>query len=420
MKFELSKFLQIKNNKKHLTGILEIINNENKDINTNRKNMYKILNDIYTELISDKNKNIDYYDYKTPNKRVPCFLRNTKKSNNNDSNIKLSCDDDPHCVVSKNSCKLYLNNKNLLNTDKKFDNYNYYLSKIVDELLRYKMKRNEILYDNIPTIINKELIELNNEKYIIIHSINYNEINNIIEKLFLDNKGLFIDNRNLYEEISTKDISFKKEKYSKTNMVLIKNNKTEDLSVFWNKLLGNKFKININENIGLLPLISNILNLDEIKKNENEKIDINILKNKIIQYIKNIISKKYKNIIFNNTDIIELYKKSESKLFKYITSLDVLFENINNESYEGCDIDLEFISKIYNLNIIILDKRIKKDHIGYKFIKSNNYSTYYILLYKSIIFDTIVYNIIQNKNKVIFKINELPQKFSDYIIQNDK
>ena len=420
MKFELSKFLQIKNNKKYLNNIFEIINTENKDINNNRKKMYKLLSDIYSELISDKNKNIDYYDYKIPNKRVPCFLRSTKKNNPNESNIKLSCDDDPHCVISKNSCKFYLNKKNLLNIHMKFDNYNYYLSKIVDELLRYKMKRNEILYDNIPTIINKELIDLNAEKYIIIHTINFNEINNIIEKLFLDNKGLFIDNRNLYEEITTKDISFKKEKYIKTNMILVKNNKTEDLSVYWNKLLGNKFKININENIGLLPLISNILNLDEFKKNENEKIDINILKIKIIKYIKNIILKKYKNIILSNTDIIQLYKKSESKLFKYITSLELLFENINNESYEGCDIDLEFISKIYNLNIIILDKRIKKDHIGYKFIKSNNYSIYYILLYKSIIFDTVVYNNIQYKKKVIFKINELPQKFTDYIIQNDK
>lgn len=420
MKFELSKFLQIKDNKKYLSDILEIINTESKDINNNRKKMYKILNNIYSELISDKNKNIDYYDYKTPNKRVPCFLRNVKKYSENDNDIKLSCDDDPHCVISKNSCKLFLNNKNLLNMHMKFDNYNYYLSKIVDELLRYKMKRNEILYDNIPTIINKELIESNSEKYIVIHTINYNEINNIIEKLFLDNKGLFIDNRNLYEEITTNDISFKKEKYIKTNRIIIKNDKTEDLSVFWNKLLGNKFKININENIGLLPLISNILNLDELKRNENEKIDINILKNKIIQYIKNIISKKYKDIIYNNTDIIELYKKSDIKLFKYISSINELFENINNESYEGCTVDLEFISKIYNLNIIILDKRIKKDNIGYKFIKSKNYSIYYILLYKSIIFETTVYNIIQYKNKVIFKINELPQKFSDYVINNNK
>jgi hypothetical protein len=419
MKFELSKFLQIENNKKYLQQILEIINSDKKDIHTNRKHLYKILDDVYSKLISKNNKDIDYYDYKTPNKRVPCFLRNIKKSKDN-INIKLGCEDDPHCVLSKNSCKLYLNTYNLLNIHKKFDNYNYYLSKIVDELLRYKMKRNEILNDNIPTIINKELIEQNTNKYIIIHTNNYNEINNTIEKLFLDNKGLFIDNRNLYEEINTKEISFKKDKYTKTNIVLIKNNKTDDLSVFWNKLLGNKFKIIVNENNGLLLLITNVLNDEILKKNNNEKVDILILKNNIIQNIKNIISKKYKNITLTNSEIIDKYIKNESKFFKYITSIETLYDNIMNEIYEGCEVDLEFISNIYNLNIIILDKRIKKNHIGYKLIESNNNSIYYILLYKSIVFDSIVYNIIENKNKIIFKKNELPQKFRDYVMDTNK
>ena len=92
--------------------------------------------------------------------------------------------------------------KNLLKMHKNIDNYNYYLSKIIDEILRYKMKRNEILNDNIPIIINKEFIDDKPNKYIIIHTMNYDEINNIIDKLYLDNKGLFIDNRNLYEEIN--------------------------------------------------------------------------------------------------------------------------------------------------------------------------------------------------------------------------
>ena len=418
MKFELSKFLQINDNKKYLNEIIDTINLDKKDIHTTRKKMYQILENIYSKLISKDEKKIDYYDYKTPNKRIPCFLRKIKNKKNED-NIKFGCDDDPHCIVSKKSCKLFLNKTNLLDIHKKFDNYDYYLSKIVDELIRYKMKRNEILYDNIPTIINKELIEEDINKYIIIHTNNYNEIDNIIDKLFLDNKGLYIDNRNLYEEIETKQISFKKEKYIKTDISIIKNNKTEDLSIHWNKLLGNKFNINITENIGLLSLISNILNMEEIKNN-TENINVNILKMNVIDYIKNVISKKYKNISFSNTDIIDRYKNNETKYFRYITTIDTLYENINNETYEGCEIDLEFISKIYNINIIILDKRIKKNHIGYNFIKSNNNSVLYILLYKSIVFDSIIYNIIQNKNKILFKINELPQKFRNYIITNNK
>jgi len=405
MKFELSKFLQIKNNKKYMNDILDIINSENKDINKNREEMYKLLNNIYDLLIIKSEKNINYYDYKVQNKRVPCFLRK------NDSNIKLNCEDDPHCIKTKNSCKLYLN------IHEKRNNYGYFLSKIVDELLRYKMKRNEILYDHIPTIINKELIETNPEKYIIIHTNNYNEINNIIDKIYLDNKGLYIDNRNLYEEITTKDISFKREKYVISDICLIKNDKTEDLSIYWNKILGYNYKINKCENTGLFSLIIDIFHLEEFKNN-NEKIDIYILKNKIIEHIKKLISKKNKNISLNESDIIDLYKKSDNKNFKYIISIESLIENIINNSYQGCDIDLKFISEIYNLNIIILDKRIKKNQISHQFIKSKNNGLYYILIYKSVIFESVIYNIIQNKTKMIFKINELPKKFVDFIMKN--
>jgi hypothetical protein len=133
-----------------------------------------ILNSIYDKIVTTNNNKIDYYDYKVPNKRVPCFLRNIKskkgekeKEDNNNKNIKLSCEDDPHCVVEKNSCKLFVNKVNLLDNGRKYNNYIYYVSRIVDELLRFKMKRNEILNDTIPTIINKELIDKKTNKYII-------------------------------------------------------------------------------------------------------------------------------------------------------------------------------------------------------------------------------------------------------------
>jgi hypothetical protein len=145
MKFELSKFLQIRSNKVHLDNILDIIHSETKDIAYNRKKLYKILHDIYNLLVhTGKDKDINFYDYVTPNKRIPCFLRNNK-GYNKENNVNLDCNDDPHCIVSKKECKLYLNTKNLLDLHKNFNNYNYYLSKIVDELLRYKTKRNEIL-----------------------------------------------------------------------------------------------------------------------------------------------------------------------------------------------------------------------------------------------------------------------------------
>jgi hypothetical protein len=421
LKFDLSKFLQIKENKEYYNKIMKIINSDDKDIIKNRKKMFIILNDIYEKIVIVNNSKFDYNDYKVPNKRVPCFLRkNIKKDINDDKNIKLSCEDDPHCVIEKNSCKLFVNKINLLDKGNKYNNYIYYTSKIVDELLRYKMKRNEILNDNIPTIINKELIDKNNNKYFIIHTLNINEIENTIEKLFLDNKGLFINTRKLYENTTTEEISFKKDKYIKSEKLLLKNYKIEDLSIYWNKILGNKFKVKISENDNIFLIITYILNLDEFKNNigKNINIDINYLKNKIVKHIKLIINSK--NNPNNENSILNLYKKEGDKIFKFISTFQSLIDEILSESYNGSDIDLLWISQLFNLNIVILDKRLKKNTESYKLIKSKNYkSDYFLLLYRSIVFESNIYSIVQYKNKYIFKYNELPSKFISLITSSN-
>jgi hypothetical protein len=430
MRFELSKFIQLKENKTYLNAIFEIINSSDKNIVKNRNKMYELLSKIYGKIIKvDKGINVDYYNYKTPNKRIPCFLRkidsNIKikkiKNNENENNydeVNFLCEDDPHCIVNNKNCSLFVNSKNLLDIHKNLNNYDYYISKIVDEILRFKMKRNEILYDNVENIINKELIQEKPNKYVIIHTLNNNEINNSIEKLFLDTKGLYIDNRNLYEEISTKEVGFKLNKYIKSNVMTIKNNKTENLSGYWEKILNNKFKIKITEDNNIFSLIEFVLNI--IKNSNNEEVNIISIKNKIIQYLKNI-TVKYKNLKVDEEYLLEFYKKYGDKIFKYVTSFSSLLEEILNDSYIGSEIELEYIAEIYNLNIIVLDKRIKKNSTGFKIFKPHTKkSNNYILLYKSIIFDNNLYNLIQNKNKYVFQLNDFPEKFVKNIINKNK
>ena len=396
MKFELSKY--IINNKKIYDKIVNIIN-QDKDIKLKREELYIILNSIFSEITTDKNKKIDFYDYKTPNKRVPCFLR---KSNN----INLSCDSDSHCILENNKCKLYINKINLLN--KNIINYNYYISKIVDELLRYKMKRDEILEDKIPNIINREIIEKNTSKYIVIDTLNIDRISNLIDDLFLDKKGIFIDNRNLYETSDTKDIGFIKELYTKSNILLT--NKTEDLSIHWLKYLKNNFKVLLNENNNIFSILVTILNLEQFKSNRNKYIDIFLLKTNIIDYLTKL----------NENSTIKLYKLYNKK-FKNVTSYDNLFADILNETYNGSIPDLNAISKLYDLNIIVLNKRILKDDIGYKIFKTdNNYkSNYFIILYRSINYDIEKYNLVEKKNNYIFKINDFPAQFIKNIIESN-
>ena len=190
----------------------------------------------------------------------------------------------------------------------------------------------------------------------------------------------------------------------------IQNNRTNDLSGYWIKILGNKFKVKPNEDNSLFSLMILILNFNEYKNNlNNAPIDIDILKNKIIIFIN---SKK------NKQSLINLYKKN-SKM-KNVTNLQSLHDEILNQKYSGDESDLDIISQMYNINFLILDKRIKKNSNGLTIIKSKNFKTdNFILLYKTTIFDKNIFNLIQFRGKILLRYNDLPEKFCSMIFDID-
>jgi hypothetical protein len=72
----------------------------------------------------------------------------------------------------------------------------------------------------------------------------------------------------------------------------------------------------------------------------------------------------------------------------------------------------EYISEIYNINIVVIDKRIYKDKKElYRYIKTRQVSIYYIIIYKTIVFNTVIFYIVQYKNRIILKVNDFPDKF---------
>jgi hypothetical protein len=413
MRFDLANFIY--RNKKYSKEIEEIIKNDKKlDLNIQRKNMYKILNTIFSNITTQKKHSINYNYYKTPNKRIPCFIRNIKKIIHNKYENILSCDDDPHCVIDKNSCKLYINKYNLLEIYNGIENYNYYLSKILDELIRYKIKREEILYNRIDNIINKQLIPEDTKKYLLIKSLDEEEVNNKIEQIYYDNKGVFIDNRDLYELSTTKEFAFNKNYYLKSNIDLVNNYKYEELSIYWFKYLGDKFKVNTHVDT-LFNLIANAMNSNKNFYSKNKNLDNIDIKDLIIKNIM-IPMKNKKNINKLEQKIFNKYKEScSSNELTKVNNFEELIIFINNNDYKGCSIDLEYISKLYNINIIILDKRIKKNQQGFDLYLTKE-SKYYILIYRFIVSDQYLYNLIGIKNKFLFYEKDLSPKFMNEII----
>ena len=105
-----------------------------------------IITKLTKELVHINTGNIDEIitNYKRPNKRIPCFIQKNNK--------------DPHCICGhhKSKCKLFVNKVNLISNK---NNIEIYKSKISDELIRIRIKGDEILKNTISDTIDKSIIE---------------------------------------------------------------------------------------------------------------------------------------------------------------------------------------------------------------------------------------------------------------------
>ena len=60
------------------------------------------------------------------------------------------------------------------------------------------------------------------KKYLLIKSLDANEVESKIEQIYFDNKGVYIDNRNLYETSTTKEYAFNKNYYLQFLLLFLK------------------------------------------------------------------------------------------------------------------------------------------------------------------------------------------------------
>ena len=416
LRYELSIFLQ--KNKKYLEKVRNIINNQtqynNDSLNKNRKKMYLLLDEIFKKITSTKEKKVDFFKYTIPNKRIPCWMRSNKNKSSNYETI-FKCESDPHCINHNNKCKLYIHKNNLIQLFKNITNYPYYLSKLLDELLRFKIKREEILNNDIDNILDKNYVPDNENKYIKIQTYNIEEIQNKIDKVFFNNYGIYLDTRKLYEESTTKEFAFNKNLYLKDEFRNKNNYNTDNLSIYWTKILGNKFKVR-NEILNVFQIIKDALKSNSNFYNKNKSIDIKIIKQDLVNYWEEI-KKDSRNRSKTEMDIYNKYKERCARKIKNILNYEDLMNHILSPEYKGCFIDFAILSKIYNVNLVFLEKRIKKNNNqGYQIIKTDK-SNYYILIYESTINNQSIYNLIGVKNKFLFYLDDLSPKFIQNILK---
>ena len=398
IKYELSKYIV---NRDELNEIKNIINSDD-DYNKKKKSLNEIMDKIFKEIISTKDKTINFSEYITPNTRNTCYKNNECK--------------DVHCIKDGDTCKLHIFSKNLL-TGK--DNIKQYKNILIEELLKNKMKRDEILDNNVTEIIDVKKIIPSKDEIIFLGK--DSEDFEKLSKLYHQEKHIYINNIDPFDTLEPKFYGIDKE-YQERLPLSFQEINLEPLTTHWNKILGNKYLVYRTKSDTLFDAFEkgvNYINMEEDKESISAlKIRQNLSDYDVKEDLINIISKKLSINLYKDDDnkelLLNLYKNYEPKQYKDINSIPELKSYINKQSYSGNLIDIYILSHIYKLNVIILDSRLKKDSIGLRIIENKD-SVYYMVLLSNFFKDKQIYNIIVNNGKYIYEKYNFDDRFRELI-----
>lgn len=339
--------------------ISEIVNSDSIPNNTKRKilkNLFLTLDNKYYNLILNK-----YGIYlKNPLIKQIAVFDTKKNINNINSKIistrrcqslkkKKNCESENYCSWDNNRCKLSINKKNLVNPT--VDNQEKYIDILIEELIKNKIKSNEILNNKFDIL--KGLHYNKNFKNFELE-IKENEFLEVIKKLYQSHKSILWTNP--FDPLDLNNYRIKN--INSENLVSLNNiwlSKTDEPELF--------------------------LNLEYIEKKyiSLEKIfdrSLEVLRNSLMDYYNSIDMKQ----------IINGYKKFNEN--SNIRDYQDIINHINNNFFIY---DIYSLSKIFNINIIILDNRYfsiisftnNKLDEAFLLLYSDNYNNYlnFLLLY---------------------------------------
>ncbi len=474
LRFEISRFIQLKdkNSKDWKKKMLEVIDGEGMTLHQKRRRLFDMIQELVRKLVVIGDRKLDIVSYQKPNKRVPCFQRSLQKNGNNNHSGQLSCQDDPHCIVEGGKCKLFIYRKNLV--DQGRDNEIFYIDRIIEELLRYPLKRNEIIHDNISPVIDRELLIIDPKKYVLMHGETPSQMIQIMENIYLDRSGIQLNKRIVYNEFITQNYTFVRNRYLKASTKNLDETLLEPLPSQWEPYLDPSFKMQKNTENSLFVSLSYafretnsnvdmsakniqmkiVQTLETIRENkalikkfflimnplcvDNPKLQL-LMKNmgmnmpipeesgkkkkKILPKSEDMsmVSKEMENmkqINFDENVIVNLYKNQCRRLLSHIQSFEGLMHEIMSDKHIGCEMDIIVSAYMMGLNIIILDKFKHKEAPRYYCIGNQFDTGYskYVILYKALAFDKNIYYIVESKGKYLFDLESLPYEFKTKIV----
>ena len=427
-KFEISKYLQ--SNLKVKDEIIYLIKSDLK-FKEKLNKLKIIIKNLNIKLTTNKRiESIKIKDYKISNIRIPCYLY-SKKFNN--KLLKEVCLSDYHCSYLNKKCSLYFPLKNQINNK---NNNTLFLEQLTNNILQNNVVQNEIINHEFKEIINP-LIYNPKQNEIFIYGADYiQQFKNLYNKSkhkFISNK-LPIDDTNPTLDFSIIDKMY----YSQAIVDREDDIYLEELNVYWNKMLGDKYKI-FKTNIlfgSMFYSVSRAYNTlvnDEITPSKVKCMLIDYLfsiKTDTLSKILNIYQNTYKDntISVYNKDphvfLLDFYSHIAPLDYKGINNFNQLKDYISNNSYNGCILDIYFMSIMFNKIIGVVHYRKTPTNIkgfrcfGSSLIKSNDI----ILLYSELLkeSDRTTYNVIQLNGNYIFKKDNFNKDFLKLLIEDCK
>ena len=273
VRFEISRMLQ---NNKLKFDIYDIINSK-KSINEKRSilktNLKKILKKI-SIVVKDLPFNID--NYVKPSIRRIC---ESYEKYGQITKVKSSCIGSFHCYFTNGKCKLLILEKNPIDNTINFD---MFLDKITEEILRNKFLRDEIMEDKIEDVIDKNNFILRQNEIALTGA---SDILDQIKKLYEKKQTHYINPADMYSTTEPKYYGINKNKYLIAHQELtIDSLNLTYLPSHWIKIFKKKYKYydEKSENntlyLSLLRILtdnddSNIKTIGQLKIMQIDKIE---------------------------------------------------------------------------------------------------------------------------------------------------
>jgi hypothetical protein len=262
--------------------------------------------------------------------------------------------------------------------------------KIIEELVRNKIKRDEIIFDNVPEILNKDRIETQKDEISF-----FDKPENIFDKV----KKLFAKEQQIHlENIDTFDISDEKfyginrntiQKYAEVRSEVAHN--ITALPTYWVELFGSTSDFKVYKTESFFASLARVLN--ETRNSVNgDKYTVARIKSDILRFEPS-----------DGKMLVDMYR--DQKSIPSVETLSQLEEVIESETYTGTIVDIEICAEIYHLTFVAVDKtggiRIIAAHGEYQ-------KEGFVFLYYHIYKDRELYDLIFRHNTYRFVWGDIP------------